>query len=82
MIDRLINRGLNAELIAALLFSIVSGLYITTLYGPGKILDILFTWMFPASVMVFLTLLFAKIIERFHNRQVTKHTYIDWVRRK
>ncbi|MBI3623729.1 hypothetical protein HY212_06660 [Candidatus Pacearchaeota archaeon] len=82
MLDRLMNRELNAELLAAILFMIVSGAYISWQYGAGKIIDALLLWMFPASVMIFLTLLLAKIIEKFHNRQITKRSYVDWVRNR
>jgi len=82
MLDRLINREINAELLAAIVFMLVSGSYIAWQYGAGKILDTLFLWMFPASVMIFLTLIIVKVIEKFHDRQITKHTYVDWVRRK
>lgn len=82
MLDRLVNREINAEILAAIIFILVSGSYIAWEYGAGKIVDTLLLWMFPASVMIFLTLLIVKIIEKAHNRQITKHTYVDWVRRK
>ena len=78
MFDRLINREINAELIVAFIFIIMSGIYIEAVYGFGKILDALFLWMFPASVMIFLTLLLVKIIEKFHNRTVSRYKYVDW----
>jgi len=78
MFDRLINRGINAEIIVTFAFMIISGFYITTEYGIGKILDTLFLWMFPASVMIFLTLVLVKIIERTHEKRVSKYKYVDW----
>ncbi|HLC78515.1 MAG TPA: hypothetical protein VJH92_05295 [Candidatus Nanoarchaeia archaeon] len=81
MFDRLISREINAELLAATLFMIVSGSYITWKYGTGKIIDTLLLWMFPASVMIFLTLLLVKFIERTHERRVSKHKYVDWSRK-
>jgi hypothetical protein len=82
MFDRLINREINVELIVAFVFIIISGFYIEAIYGFGKILDTLFLWMFPASVMIFLTLLLVKIIERTHEKRVSKYKYVDWVKRK
>lgn len=78
MFDRLINREINAEILVTFLFIVISGLYIEAVYGPGKILDTLFLWMFPASVMIFLTLVLVKIIERFHDRTISRYRYVDW----
>jgi hypothetical protein len=78
MIRSLFDLELNAELVATLLFIILSGLYIITQYGIGKLLDAMFLWMFPASIMIFLTLMIVKVIEKFHNRTVSRYRYIDW----
>ncbi|MEK6917553.1 MAG: hypothetical protein AABW51_01255 [Nanoarchaeota archaeon] len=80
MLKTLWEKELDAELIATLLFMILSGFYITTVYGFTKVMDTLLLWMFPASVMVFLTLLIARIIERWHERKVNEHRYVDWRR--
>ncbi|MEK6945475.1 MAG: hypothetical protein AABW63_01650 [Nanoarchaeota archaeon] len=80
MLKTLWEKELDAELIATLLFMILSGFYIITVYGFTKVMDTLLLWMFPASVMVFLTLLIARIIERWHERKVNQHRYVDWRR--
>lgn len=72
---------INAELIATALFAIISGLYIESKYGMAKVYDLLLVWAFPASVMVFLTLLVAKIIERWHKRRVKSWKYVDFTNR-
>jgi cytochrome c-type biogenesis protein CcmH/NrfF len=82
MFDRLINREINAEIIVTVLFMIISGFYIATVYDIGKILDTLLLWMFPASVIIFLTLVLVKIIERTHEKRVSKYKYVDWRRSK
>lgn len=82
MFDRLINREINAEILVTFMFIIISGFYIEAVYGFGKILDALFLWMFPASVMIFLTLILVKIIERFHSRTVGRYRYVDWRKSK
>jgi len=81
MLNRLLEREINAELVATTLFMIISFLYIEWKFGLGKILDTLFLWMFPASVMVFLTLLLVKIIERWSNRKMSGYRYVDWRKR-
>jgi len=78
MINRLLNRGLNAELIATFLFMVLSSFYIITTYGLDRLFDSLFLWMFPASVMIFLTLLIARIIERASENKTKKQHYVDW----
>ena len=80
MFDRLLTREINAELIVAFIFIITSGFYIEAKYGTGKILDTLFLWMFPASIMIFLTLILVKIIERTHEKRTSKFRYLDWRR--
>jgi hypothetical protein len=81
MLKTLWEKELDAELIATFMFMIISFLYLIWKSGFGAILDTLFVWMFPASVMVFLTLLIVKIIERWHDRKVNRHRYVDWGRR-
>ena len=81
MLKTLWETELDAELIATLMFMIISFLYLTWKFGFGTILDTLFVWMFPASVMVFLTLLIVRIIERWHDGKVNRHRYVDWGRR-
>lgn len=78
MFDRIINKEINAELVVTFLFILASGIYIESVYGFQKIIDTLFLWMFPASVMIFLTLLLVKIIERVYSRQMKKRSYINW----
>jgi len=77
MIDRLLNREINAEIVATALFIIISGFYLLVKYGISRLIDNLFLWMFPASVMIFLTLLLVKIIEHFYNRRISRHRYVD-----
>lgn len=77
MLNKLINREINAELIATFIFMFISFMYITTEYGYLKVIDILFLWMFPASVTIFLTLLIVKIIEQMNNRRVSKYKYVN-----
>ena len=78
MFNRLLNREINAEIIATLLFIVLSGLYIINAHGLSKLIDTLFLWMFPASIMVFLTLVLVKAIEFFHERRTKGHKYVDW----
>ncbi len=78
MLDKIINKEINAEIIVTFLFIIISGTYILKNYGIEKILDTLFLWMFPASIMIFLTLLLVKIIERIYSRQINKRKYVSW----
>ena len=78
MFDRIINKEINAELFVTFLFIIISGAYIAIVYGFEKIIDALFLWMFPASIMIFLTLLLVKIIENIYNKQVSKRRYVSW----
>ena len=77
MIKRLFEREVDAELIAVFLFILISGFYIVKTYGIQKLYDALLLWMFPASFMVFLTLLLVKTIERAYRRQLEKGRYIE-----
>ena len=77
MLKGLLEQELDAELIATFLFIVISGLYIFSAYGSKKIVDALFLWMFPASVMVFLTLLVVKIIERTHRLRYNRERYVE-----
>lgn len=54
---------LKTEIIVAFVFTILSGLYVVKNYGFGKLEDVLFFWMFPASIMIFLTLIAVFIVE-------------------
>ena len=63
ILDKIRQNQINAELVVTFIFMIVSGLYIFYNYGIDKIWDILFFWMFPASIMIILTLLVVKIID-------------------
>lgn len=76
MLKRIFDIELNAELVAALIFMIISGLYIAVRYNLEKVYDTLFLWMFPASVMIFLTLLIVKIIEMVSQRRNSRNRYI------
>ncbi|MEK6926207.1 MAG: hypothetical protein AABW50_02925 [Nanoarchaeota archaeon] len=78
MIKTLFDKELDAELIATFIFILISGFYILTEYGTERLIDALFLWMFPASIMIFLTLLIVKIIERYHERRVKRYRYVDW----
>ncbi|MEK6912894.1 MAG: hypothetical protein AABX26_02975 [Nanoarchaeota archaeon] len=77
MLKRLFEREIDGELIATFLFILVSGFYILDRYDTEKLIDILLMWMFPASVMVFLTLLIVKVIERTYRRQFDKGKYVE-----
>jgi len=59
---------LNAELIAAFVFIVVSASHTINRYGFEKLVNELFFWMFPASVMIFLTLMVVKIIEKYYKK--------------
>lgn len=76
MLKRLFEREVDAELIVAFLFILISGFYILNMYGVQRLYDILLLWMFPASFMVFLTLLLVKTIERTYRRQLEKERHI------
>ena len=78
MLRSLFDLEINTELAATFLFIIISGLYIIAQYGVGKLLDAMFLWMFPASIMIFLTLMIVKVIEKFHNRRTSRYRYVDW----
>ncbi|MGA2130083.1 MAG: hypothetical protein ABSG05_00505 [Candidatus Pacearchaeota archaeon] len=78
MLDKLLNQDINAEIIAALIFAVASGLYLFLIKGPTIMIDNLFAWMFPASVMIFLTLVLVKIIELWHGRVAGRYRYVDW----
>lgn len=80
MLDKLMTAEINAEIIAALIFSIISGSYLLLRNGPGELVNSLFLWMFPASIMIFLTLILVKIIEMWHNRRTSRYHYLDWRR--
>lgn len=77
MLKRLFEREIDGELVATFLFIMISGFYILENYGTEKLVDILLMWMFPASVMVFLTLLVVKVIERTYRRQFDKGKYVE-----
>lgn len=81
MLDKLLNHEINYEIIAALIFAVVSGLYLFFIKGPAIMIDALFSWMFPASVMIFLTLVLVKIIEMWHGRVAGRYRYVDWRKR-
>ena len=81
MLHRLLDREINAELIAASMFAIIAGLYLSIERGFYELIDVLFLWMFPASIMFFLTLLIVKIIEVTHEKHQNKYHYVD-LRRK
>ena len=80
MLSKLREVEINAELIVIFVFIVISGAYISVQYGTGKLLDALFLWMFPASIMIFLSLLLVKIIEGVHDKQVKGYKYVDWRR--
>ena len=77
MIKGILEQEIDAELISAFLFIVVSGFYIINIYGIKKMVDSLFLWMFPASVMIFLTLLVVKMIERANRVRYTRGRYVD-----
>jgi uncharacterized membrane protein YkvI len=64
MLKGLREKEINIELVAVLIFIVISALYILSKFGLEQLLDTLFLWMFPASIMIFLTLLIVKIIEK------------------
>ncbi len=76
--EKIREREINAEIIVAFIFMIISGLYISYTYGSQKLMETLFFWMFPASIMIFLTLLLVKIIERVSKRSsFSEDRYLD-----
>ncbi len=54
---------LGTELFISFIFMIVSGWFITEKYGMVKTIEVTAFWMFPASIMVFLTLFALLVIE-------------------
>jgi hypothetical protein len=76
MINRLLDKQIDAELIAAFIFMAISGFYIITKYGVLRIHDVLLLWMFPASVMIFLTLLIVKIVEKIYENRSYRKKYV------
>ena len=57
---------LETEIIAALIFAVVSGLYISAKFSSKQLIDTIFLWMFPASITILLTLIIILLIEVFH----------------
>ena len=78
MLSKIREIEINTELIVIFVFILISGAYILIEYGTERLLDALFLWMFPASIMVFLTLLLVKIIEGLHEKKVRGYKYVDW----
>jgi hypothetical protein len=76
MLKRLLEREIDAELLATFIFMAISGCYIIITYGFLKLEDALLLWMFPASVMVFLTLLIVKVIEMIYRKKTDRSRYI------
>ena len=76
MIKKLVDLEIDAEIIAAFAFIVISGIYIEAKYGFGQIFDTLLLWMFPASVMVFLTLSIVKVVQRFYRKHSNESRYI------
>jgi len=70
MFSNSIDKEINTEILATFLFILISAVYILAKFGVSQLLDTLFLWMFPASIMIFLTLLMAKIIERTYRRGI------------
>lgn len=77
MLNKLLDRQIDAELIAAFIFMVISGFYIIFKYGIIELEDILLKWMFPASVMIFLTLLIVKIVEGLYEKRSYKQRYVS-----
>ena len=59
---------LETEIIAAMVLTIISGFYILIKFGNEQLIDVLFLWMFPASITIILTLFAILLIEVFHKR--------------
>lgn len=59
---------LETEIAIAIIFAIISGLYVLSKFGSEKLFDTLFLWLFPASVTVILTLIAILFWEIFHGR--------------
>lgn len=64
MFNRLLNREINAGLVVTFIFMVISAYYLVSKYGSAKLIDTLFSEMFPAAFMIFLSLVLVKIIER------------------
>ncbi len=75
--EKIRDREINAEIIVAFIFMIISGTYLFYRYGTEKLLETIFFWMFPASIMIFLTLLLVKIIEKLSRRDFQESKYLD-----
>jgi hypothetical protein len=73
------EKQINTELVAVLIFIVISALYILSKFGLEQLLDTLFLWMFPASIMIFLTLVIVKIIEKSYKikRKPKKIKYVN-----
>jgi hypothetical protein len=54
------------ELILTAAFAVVSGGYILYRYGIGEMIDLLMRWMFPASMMILITLIVLLLAERVY----------------
>ncbi|MFH1125842.1 MAG: hypothetical protein V1703_01840 [Candidatus Altiarchaeota archaeon] len=54
------------ELILTTLFALISGSYILSTYGLKELVDSLMRWMFPASMMILITLIVLLLLERVY----------------
>ena len=81
MVSSIFDQEVNAELAATFIFMLISGFYLVAERGFRNLLDTLFLWMFPASVMIFLTLVIGKVIERINEKRSLRQHYVDLRRR-
>ena len=81
MVSSIFDQEVNAELAATFIFMLISGFYLVAERGFRNLLDTLFLWMFPASVMIFLTLVIVKVIERINEKRSLRQHYVDLRRR-
>jgi hypothetical protein len=52
------------EMMITGVFAIISGSYLIYKYGLNELIDILMKWMFPASMMILITLIIMLMLER------------------
>lgn len=77
MFESIEQKEINTEIVGAALFFTISAIYILSRFGLQHLFDSLFLWMFPASIMIFLSLLIVKMIKFFSRSKFRKpHKYL------
>ncbi|MDD5111854.1 MAG: hypothetical protein PHG85_04870 [Candidatus Altiarchaeota archaeon] len=54
------------ELMITVVFAVISGSYLLYRHGVEELIDTLMHWMFPASMMIFITLVFMLLLEKVY----------------